>query len=180
MTATFFNAKYLKKTLVEGTKVMLSGEVGYFRDVMQLTHPAFMVLTSDGKGVGTKSLTAIADSTGATGDDLLAEFEKDYFPIYPATSKVQTWEIYACVRQMLAVLDPVAEPLPNWFVREQDLLSEDAALRSVHVSEHERDRARAIERLTYDGRSACSGGWWSAGTPSSAVRVRSPSGAMTA
>ncbi|KMO81038.1 DNA helicase RecG [Mycolicibacterium chubuense] len=150
VTATFFNAKYLKKTLVEGAKVMLSGEVGYFRDVMQLTHPAFMVLTSDGKSVGTKSLTAIADSTGATGDELLAEFEKDYFPIYPATSKLQTWEIYACIRQMLAVLDPVAEPLPTSFVREQDLLSEDAALRSVHVSEHERDRARAIERLTYD------------------------------
>lgn len=31
VTATFFNPKYLKRTLVEGTKVMLSGEVGYFR-----------------------------------------------------------------------------------------------------------------------------------------------------
>ncbi len=151
VTATFFNPKWLRKTLVDGTKVMLSGEVGYFRGTMQLTHPAFMVLDSDsGKTVGTKSLTSIASTTGATGDDLLAEFEKEFFPIYAATSKVQTWDIYACIRQLLAVLDPVPETLPDWFVREHDLMSEDEALRAVHVSENVTDRARAIERLTFD------------------------------
>ncbi|PRC46340.1 ATP-dependent DNA helicase RecG, partial [Mycobacterium sp. ITM-2017-0098] len=151
VTATFFNPKWLKKTLVDGAKVMLSGEVGYFRGTMQLTHPAFMVLDSDsGKTVGTRSLTAIASATEATGDDLLAEFEKDFFPIYGATSKVQTWDIYACVRQMLAVLDPIAETLPDWFVREHDLMSEDEALRAVHLSDNQQDRARAIERLTFD------------------------------
>lgn len=151
VTATFFNAKWLKHTLVEGAEVMLSGEVGFFRGTMQLTHPAFMVLNAkSGKAVGTKSLTSIASTTGATGDDLLAEFERDYFPIYAATSKVQTWEIYACIRQTLAVLDPVPETLPDWFVREHNLMSEDEALRAVHISENEADRARAIERLTFD------------------------------
>ncbi|MBB2991468.1 ATP-dependent DNA helicase RecG [Mycolicibacterium iranicum] len=151
VTATFFNAKWLKHTLVEGTKVLLSGEVGYFRGTMQLTHPAFMVLDSaSGKTVGTKSLTSIAAGSDATGDELLAEFEKDFFPIYRATAKVQTWDIYACVRQALAVLDPVPETLPEWFVREHDLMSEDEALRAVHLAENAADRARAIERLTYD------------------------------
>ncbi|MFB1296765.1 ATP-dependent DNA helicase RecG [Mycobacterium sp. pW049] len=151
VTATFFNAKWLKHTLVEGTEVMLSGEVGFFRGTMQLTHPAFMVLNAkSGKTVGTKSLTSIASTSSATGDDLLAEFEKDYFPIYAATSKVQTWDIYACIRQTLAVLDPVPETLPDWFVREHNLMSEDEALRAVHISENEADRARAIERLTFD------------------------------
>ena len=51
VTATFFNAKYLKKTLLAGTRVMLSGEVGHFKGTMQLTHPAFLVLDS-GKGSG--------------------------------------------------------------------------------------------------------------------------------
>ncbi len=46
MTATFFNADYLGKDLTEGTKVMLSGEVGYFKNVMQLTHPDFLILDS--------------------------------------------------------------------------------------------------------------------------------------
>ncbi|MBX7450232.1 ATP-dependent DNA helicase RecG [Mycolicibacterium sp. 3033] len=148
VTATFFNAKYLKHSLVEGTKVMLSGEVGYFRGVMQLTHPAFLILRDDGTARGTKSLSAIADAAGGT--DVLAAFEKEYFPIYRATSKVQTWDIYACMRQMLAVLDPVPDPLPEWVVREHDLMSEDDALRAVHISEDTRDRERAIERLTYD------------------------------
>ena len=60
VTATFFNAKYIKKTLVEGTRLMLSGEVGYFKGTMQLTHPAFLILESPGKG--SKSLTKIAEA----------------------------------------------------------------------------------------------------------------------
>ncbi|KWX67014.1 ATP-dependent DNA helicase RecG [Mycobacterium sp. NAZ190054] len=151
VTATFFNPKYLKHTLVKDAKVMLSGEVGYYRGTMQLTHPAFMVLNAtSGRKIGTKSLTSIASDTDATDDELLAEFEKNFFPIYGATAKVQTWDIYACVRQMLAVLDPVPETLPDWFVREHDLMSEDAALRAVHLSDNAQERARAIERLTFD------------------------------
>ena len=46
VTATFFNARFLKKQLVKRTRVMLSGEVGYFKGTMQLTHPAFLVLDS--------------------------------------------------------------------------------------------------------------------------------------
>ncbi len=49
VTATFFNAKYLKRGLVEGVRVILSGEVGYYKGTMQLTHPAFLILDS-GKG----------------------------------------------------------------------------------------------------------------------------------
>jgi ATP-dependent DNA helicase RecG len=81
---------------------------------------------------------------------LLAEFEKDFFPIYAANSKVQTWEIYACVRQVLDVLDPIAETLPKSFVREHNLMSEDQALRAIHVAENDTERHRATERLTFD------------------------------
>src|SRR6185312_16666873 len=49
VTATFFNVKYLKKQLVEGLRVMLSGEVGYFKGTLQLTHPAFLILHASGK-----------------------------------------------------------------------------------------------------------------------------------
>ena len=37
----------------------------------------------------------------------MSAFERDFFPIYPASAKVQSWDIYACVRQVLDVLDPV-------------------------------------------------------------------------
>nr|WP_194945762.1 ATP-dependent DNA helicase RecG [Mycolicibacterium malmesburyense]CRL67746.1 ATP-dependent DNA helicase RecG [Mycolicibacterium malmesburyense] len=150
VTATFFNVKYLKKQLVKGARVMLSGEVGYFKGTMQLTHPAFLVLHETGGVRGSKSLKAIAEASGATGDDLLAAFERDFFPIYPANKKVQTWEIYACVRQVLDVLDPIPDPLPESFVRQHGLITEDQALRAIHTAERSADRDAAIARLTYD------------------------------
>ncbi|KUI32172.1 ATP-dependent DNA helicase RecG [Mycobacterium sp. IS-1742] len=151
VTATFFNADWMINKLPVGTRLMISGEVKYFRNTLQLTHPAFLVLESPvGTTIGTKSLKTIAASSGATGDDLLAAFERDFFPIYPASAKVQSWDIYACVRQVLDVLDPVPEPLPETVVRDRDLIAEDAALRAIHLAENELERDRARDRLTFD------------------------------
>ena len=151
VTATFFNAKYLKKGLVEGTRLMLSGEVGYFKGTMQLTHPAFLVLESpSGRQFGTKSLKTIAAASDATGDDLLSVFEREFFPIYAANSKVQSWDIYACVRQVLDVLDPVTEPLPKAVLQQRNLITEDEALRAIHLAEKAAERERAEERLRFD------------------------------
>jgi ATP-dependent DNA helicase RecG len=152
VTATFFNAKYLKRTLVEGTRVMLSGEVGYFRGTMQLTHPAFLILDSAGRsGGGSKSLKSLAaTSTDADGGLDISVFDRDSVPIYPASAKLQSWDIYACVRQVLAVLDSVPDPLPESVVRQRDLVSEDEALRAVHLSEDAEERERALERLRFD------------------------------
>ena len=152
VTATFFNAKYLKKQLVEGTRLMLSGEVGYYKGTMQLTHPGHLILNApSGRIGGTKSLRTIA-ATAQTGDGEfdMSAFERDFFPIYPASAKLQSWDIYACVRQVLDVLDPIADPLPESFVAEHDLLSEDAALRAIHIAEKEAERDRARQRLTFD------------------------------
>lgn len=153
VTATFFNAEYLKKSLTKGTKVMLSGEVKYFRQTLQLTHPAFLVLdSSTGRSAGgSKSLKAIAEaSQGADGELDLSVFERDFFPIYPASAKLQSWDIYACIRQVLAVLDEIVDPLPESIVRERGLMSEDQALRTVHLAENDAERERALERLRFD------------------------------
>lgn len=151
VTATFFNADWMVDKLKKGTRVLLSGEVGYFRRTLQLTHPAFLVLNAPGgKQVGTKSLKAIAPTSGTTEEELLSLFARDFFPIYPANSKVQSWDIYACVRQVLDVLDPIEEPLPESFLREHNLVSEDEALRAIHVAEKAAERDAAIARLTYD------------------------------
>ncbi|MBN3507471.1 ATP-dependent DNA helicase RecG [Mycolicibacterium nivoides] len=151
VTATFFNAGWMVDKLETGTRLMLSGEVKYFRNTLQLDHPAFLVLNPPpGKQIGTKSLKTIATASGATGEEMLAEFERDFFPIYPASKQVQSWDIYACVRQALDVLDPVPDPLPESFVREHNLMSEDAALRAIHLAENAVERERASERLTFD------------------------------
>ncbi|WP_313674514.1 ATP-dependent DNA helicase RecG, partial [Mycolicibacterium sp.] len=152
VTATFFNAKYLKKQLVEGTRLMLSGEVRYYKGTMQLTHPDHLVLNSpSGRLGGTKSLKTIAETgRDGAGEFDMSVFERDFFPIYAASAKLQSWDIYACVRQVLDVLDPIPEPLPEKFVRQWDLVSEDAALRDIHTAEKEADRERARQRLTVD------------------------------
>src|SRR5262249_53356530 len=129
-----------------------SGEVEYRRGTTRLTHPAFLVLESPrGKQIGTKSLKTIATTSGATGEDeLLAAFQREFFPIYPASAKVQSWDIYACVRQVLAVLAPIDEPLPESVLRQRNLASEDEALRAIHLAENGVERDRARERLTFD------------------------------
>ena len=116
---------------------------------MQLTHPEFLVLDGSGQGKGSKSLAKIAE--GADDEaELLAAFERDYFPIYPASAKVQSWDIYACVRQVLAVLDPIEDPLPESVRQQWNLCSEDEALRAIHLAERVEDRDRARERLAFD------------------------------
>ena len=46
-------------------------------------------------------------ATAQTGDGEfdMSAFERDYFPIYPASAKLQSWDIYACVRQVLDILE---------------------------------------------------------------------------
>jgi len=153
VTATFFHPrKWIKDQLSQGARVMLSGEVGYFRGAMQLTHPDFLVLDApDGRNRGSRSLRMIADASQAVSGEVLQEaFERRFYPIYPASTKIQSWDIFNCVRQVLEVLDPVPDPLPKALCAKHNLLSEDEALRAIHLAEDDVDRRRARERLTFD------------------------------
>src|SRR6202043_1547808 len=131
---------------------MLSGEVGYYKGTMQFTHPAFLVLDSpDGKTHGTRSLAKIADASRASSaEEVIDAYERRFFAIYPASAKLQSWDIFASMRQVLDVLDPVVDPLPEDLRAELGLIFEDEALRAIHVSQDERERQRARERLTFD------------------------------
>jgi ATP-dependent DNA helicase RecG len=153
VTATFFHPKmWIKDRLTKGTRVMLSGEVGYFRGAIQLTHPDFLVLDSpDGRNRGSRSLRMIADASQAVSGEVLQEaFERKFYPIYPASTKVQSWDIFNCVRQVLEVLDPVTDPLPKALCAKHNLVSEDEALRAIHLGENDAQRRRARERLAFD------------------------------
>ena len=152
VTATFFNAGWISRDLTKNTKVMLSGEVGYYKGAMQFTHPAFLILESpDGKTHGTKSLAKIAGASRATtAEEVIDAYQRRFFAIYPAAAKLQSWDIFACVRQVLDVLDPVPDPLPADLRERLGLIPEDEALRAIHLSEDERERQRARDRLTFD------------------------------
>jgi len=131
---------------------MLSGDVGYFRGAMQLTHPDFLVLDAGGgRNRGSRSLAMIAEASRAVSGEVLQEaFERTFYPIYPASAKLQSWDIFRCVRQVLEVLDPISDPLPEKLCAEHNLVSEDEALRAIHLAENDADRRRAKERLAFD------------------------------
>ncbi len=152
VSATFFNARGLKYKLTPGTRVMLSGEVGYFKRKLQLTHPDFLILDEPGTdNFGSDSLRNIADASQAiSGEVLQSELERGCYPIYPASTKLQTWDIFRCVRQVLEMLDPVPEPLPEALLAERGLTGEDQALRDIHLSENPTARQHARDRLTFD------------------------------
>jgi len=100
VTATFFNADYMIDNLPEGTRLMLSGEVTYFRKTLQLTHPDFLVLESPlGKKIGTKSLKTIASTSAASDEELLSVFERSSSRYTPPTRKCRRGRsTRACVR----------------------------------------------------------------------------------
>ena len=152
VTATFFNPRFIKHKLVKNAKVMLSGEVSYYRDSVQLTHPDFLVIDSpDGKRHGSSSLRTIAEvSRTPDGEVDYSSLGRRFHPIYPASTKLQSWDIYACICQVLDMLDPVEDPLPLSLRDELGLMSEDEALRAIHLAEDSADRDRARERLTVD------------------------------
>ena len=63
---------------------------------------------------------------------------------------MQSWDIFECVRQVLEVLDPVSDPLPETLCAKHNLVAEDEALRAIHLAEDAAERRRARERLTFD------------------------------
>src|SRR5579875_2463917 len=71
-------------------------------------------------------------------------------PVYPATQQVRTWTISGAVRQALAVLDPVPDPLDAELRARHGLLDSDAALRAIHEPDDRDQWWRARQRLAWD------------------------------
>lgn len=146
---TFFNAAYASRLLTDGTRVMVSGKLSFFRESPQLAQPNFYVITpgpgsAARGGEGTGILKAMAAyTTDSPGTDLL---DRDYLPIYPATAKVASWRIMAAIHHVLSGLPTLPEPLTP---PPAGLLSFDDALRAIHEPGPEGPSA-ARERLKYN------------------------------
>src|SRR5579875_1994320 len=71
-------------------------------------------------------------------------------PVYPATQQVRTWTISAAVRQALALLDPVPDPLDDAARARHGLLDADTAIRAMHEPEDREQWLAARRRLAWD------------------------------
>ncbi|MGL4306426.1 MAG: ATP-dependent DNA helicase RecG [Mycobacteriaceae bacterium] len=164
ISATFFNPHKVKRDIKVGARGMFSGVVGYFRDEMQFTHPAYLIIPESSEAIddsvihdGSTKLRAsgklrgIAEAAlGGGGSVTMSEFTRPFLPLYSATKNVQSWMVWTCVRQVLDQLDPVDDPLPEYIRKQRNMIDVDTALHWVHLPEEKSQYVRARERLRFD------------------------------
>ncbi len=117
--------------LLPGTRAMFSGKVSLFNRRLQLAHPAYELLRGDGDA-------AVDAWAGAL------------IPIYPATTKLESWKIAKAVDAVLPSAADAVDPLPAALREGRGLAELPDALRLIHRPRTQADIAAARERLKWD------------------------------
>jgi ATP-dependent DNA helicase RecG len=110
-------AKWNTGRLKEGRRGIFLGKVGRFRDAWQLTNPQ-MVLFGDG---------------GEDTAELSLETLRAFYPIYPLTKGLDSWDIQRAIAFALSVVPEVPDLLPTVIREQYDLLDARSALEQVHA-----------------------------------------------
>ncbi|MEU3351458.1 helicase-related protein [Streptomyces sp. NPDC037389] len=126
-----------QKELVPGRRGMFAGKTGTFRNIRQLSHPAYEMLGGDSD----------ASTAKAWADQLI--------PLYPACSKMESWKISNAVDVVLASMEAtgwesVVDPLPPALREGRGLVQLPEALRKIHRPRAKADIEDARSRLKWD------------------------------
>ncbi|MBD0419179.1 ATP-dependent DNA helicase RecG [Streptomyces sp. TRM S81-3] len=121
------------KELLPGTRAMFAGKVSVFNRRLQLAHPAYELLHSDGDGA-----EAVESWAGAL------------IPLYPATAKLESWKIGKAVQTVLPSAQEAVDPLPGSLREGRGLVSLPEALLKIHRPHTKADIADARARLKWD------------------------------
>ncbi|GHF49582.1 ATP-dependent DNA helicase RecG [Streptomyces mashuensis] len=126
-----------QKELVPGRRGMFAGKVGTFRNVRQLSHPAYEMLGEN------------------SGKDAVEAWANQLIPLYPACSQMESWKISNALDVLLASMDAtgwqgVVDPLPAALRDGRGLLPLPEALRKVHRPRTKADIEDARARLKWD------------------------------
>ncbi|WP_031167246.1 ATP-dependent DNA helicase RecG [Streptomyces durhamensis] len=119
------------KELLPGTRAMFAGKVSVFNRRLQLAHPAYELLRSDGE-------EAVESWAGAL------------IPLYPATAKLESWKIGKAVQTVLPTAQEAVDPLPPSLREGRGLLPLPEALLKIHRPHTKADIAAARDRLKWD------------------------------
>ncbi|MEV4424365.1 ATP-dependent DNA helicase RecG [Streptomyces sp. R-07] len=117
--------------LLPGTRAMFAGKVSLFNRRLQLAHPSYELLRGD-------SEEAVDTWAGAL------------IPIYPATTKMESWKIAKAVDAVLPSAGDAVDPLPPALREGRGLAELPDALRMIHRPRTKADIADARERLKWD------------------------------
>ncbi len=133
LTATFFNQSWLVKSVKPDSLQLFAGVVSEYRGQLQLTHPVMKKLPDGG------SLT-----------DAGSGYTRGIIPVYSATSTIASWELENTVATVLAVLDPLEDPLPVDVRESRGWPDLDMALRHIHQPTSRSQWWNAQQRLRFD------------------------------
>ncbi|MET0415937.1 MAG: ATP-dependent DNA helicase RecG, partial [Actinoplanes sp.] len=99
-----------------GRRGIFVGKVSRFKDHWQLTHPQVVLFGSAEEDAAQLSLDAIGE----------------FYPIYPLTKGVDSWDIQRAVAFALTVVDDVPDLIPEVVREEYHLLDVRTALEQIH------------------------------------------------
>jgi ATP-dependent DNA helicase RecG len=138
LTLTFFSrAAYHVKQLSPGTLGMFAGTVSTFRGHRQLVHPEYELLPD-------------AAPEDRITTELAAEFATELIPVYPATSKLASWQISRAIQVILDTLDAGEDPLSADLREKYRLWPRETAIRAIHRPQDRGDLEPAKKRLKWD------------------------------
>ncbi|MES1169892.1 MAG: OB-fold nucleic acid binding domain-containing protein, partial [Leifsonia sp.] len=109
LTLTFFNQRWRANELRPGVRGIFAGKVGEYRGTRQLAHPDYELFTDSDSLPGAEGLPPIT----LLSAEAAQEWAEQPIPIYPATSKLASWQIGRAMEQVLTVLpESLDDPVP--------------------------------------------------------------------
>jgi ATP-dependent DNA helicase RecG len=126
-----------QKELLPGRKGMFSGKVGVFRNIRQLSHPAYEMLGKD------------------AGEEAVEAWANQLIPLYPACAQMESWKIAKTVDLVLASMEAtkwagIVDPLPGALREGRGLVELPDAFREIHRPRTKAEIAEARDRLKWD------------------------------
>ncbi|GAA4992185.1 ATP-dependent DNA helicase RecG [Kineococcus glutinatus] len=124
------------RQLPVGTRALFAGKVQTYRRgaqrVLQLVHPEHRPLPED------------------AGEDAGEAFAAQPVPIYPATTKVRSWDVATSLAVVLSSLGEVDDAVPPAVARREGLPPAADALRWVHQPRTKEQYEQGLERFRYE------------------------------
>jgi ATP-dependent DNA helicase RecG len=117
-----------------GRRGIFVGKVGSFRRQWQLTNPQMVLFGTAEEDAAQLSLDRISD----------------FYPIYPLTKGVDSWDIQRAVAFALTVLDEVPDVLPAAVREEHRLLGIREAYERIHAPQDQRQIHEAQRRFRFE------------------------------